>query len=207
MKTMIKLAVSCVAIFMMTACIKTNNYRDAVNNNDFEKAHECLDDLYSSYEDAVRNNTDFLRDSGNIIEGEAEGYCIAANYVYSAELRFLADMDNDESWRRALSLVKEMNVVGRKYPKNKENIWPDGSCYFIRCYQRYIELRNRQCDILLDLAIDYNNQDVAKKVLRCYCENCKTTDDLPSLVYYVKDDIDAAKEKFDEAVASGAFNE
>ena len=166
-----------------------------------------MDDLYSSYEDAVRNNTDFLRDSGNIIEGEAEGYCIAANYVYSAELRFLADMDNDESWRRALSLVKEMNVVGRKYPKNKENIWPDGSCYFIRCYQRYIELRNRQCDILLDLAIDYNNQDVAKKVLRCYCENCKTTDDLPSLVYYVKDDIDAAKEKFDEAVASGAFNE
>lgn len=185
---------------------KYESYHEACKANDFEAAHVFLDNLYSSYEEAVRKNTDFEGDAGGVIEGEAASYCIAANYVYSAELRFLANLDEDESWKRALSLVKEMNVVGIKYPKDKHNIWPDGSCYFITCYQKYIELRNRQCDILLDLAIDYKNQDVAKNVLRCFCENCKTTEDIPSLVYYEKDDINAAQAKYDEAVANGAFN-
>ena len=184
-----------------------STYQEACKANDFEAAHVFLDNLYSLYEDAVRENTDFHYggDEGDIITGEAASYCNAANYVYSAELRFLANMGEDEAWSRALSLVKEMNVVGIKYPKDTKSIWPDGSCYFISCYQRYIELRNRQCDILLDLAIDAGNQDVANKVLRCYCENCKTTDGIPSLVYYEKDDIITAKYKYDEAVKTGAF--
>lgn len=218
MEKVIKLAVCCLGLMVFIACGEKKSsvigadgkeytsYQDACKANDFEAAHVFLDNLYSSYEDAVRENTDFNGDAGNVIKGEAASYCTAANYVYSAELRFLANMDEDESWRRALSLVKEMNVVGIKYPKDKENIWPDGSCYFIECYQKYIELRNRQCDILLDLAIDYKKQDVANNVLRCFCENCKTTGGIPSLVYYEKDDIDAAKEKYDEAIASGAFN-
>ena len=221
MKHIYFLSFCCVAVLLLTACgsssskngsvtgadgKKYESYKEACRDNDFEAAHVFIDDLFSTYEKTVKDETDFDGDSGEKIKAAASNYCVAANYVYSKELRFLANLNEDEAWNRALYLVKEMDVVGRKYPKDTQNIWPDGSCYFIDSYQEYVELRNRQCDELLELAIDNKNQSIAKKVLRCFCENCKTTDHTPSLVYYVKDDIEAAQMKYDEAVKSGAFN-
>lgn len=210
----------CLAVLLLTACGSSSSkksvtgadgkeytgYQEACRANDFEAAHKFLDVLFSIYEETVKKETDFHGDSGEKIKAAASDYCLSANYVYNNELRFLASLNEDDAWNRALYLVKEMDVVGRKYPKDTENIWPDGSCYFIDCYQEFVELRNRQCDELLDLAIDNKNKSIAEKVLRCFCENCKTTDGIPSLVYYVRDDIEAAQKKYDEAVKSGAFN-
>ena len=200
-------AICCVIAFCSCESKKEyESYQEACRDNDFDAAHVFIDDLFNTYQETVTEETDFDGSSGEKIKAAASNYCLAANYVYSRELRFLANLNEDAAWDRALYLVKEMDVVGRKYPKDKENIWPDGSCYFIECYQEYVELRNRQCDELLELAIDNKNQSIAEKVLRCFCENCKTTDDIPSLVYYVNDDIRAAQMKYDEAVKSGAFD-
>ncbi len=136
---------------------------------------------------------------GGIIQSAAIAYCNAADYVYSQELQFLADMDEEDSWKRALLLVKEMNVVGIKYPTDYHQVYYNGSSYFFKCYQLYVSLRNRQCNILLDLAIDSKKKDIAKKIIRCFCENCKIPDHYPYQIYYDKEDIDAAQAKYDEA--------
>ena len=215
-KNSVLLALIGFAMFTLCGCggkygTKYETYQDACRENDFEAAHIFLDRLHVEYGDAVKNNTDFsyglFSDDGNNITNAARDYCLAAEFVYSAELRYLASLDEDMAWTRAVALVKEMPVVGRKLPEGTKHLMTkNGDCYFIDSYQYYVDLRNHQCNLLLELAIDNKNQEIAEKVLKCYCENCVLSKSPGSnYMYYDIDDLEAAKEKYDEAVASGAF--
>ena len=184
---------------------KYETYQDACRENDFEAAHIFLDHLYVEYGAAVEHNTGFTtKQDGENITSAARDYCFAAECVCSAELRYLASLNEDMAWTRAVALVKEMPVVGRKFAEGTYSTSNDGKCYFIESYQYYVDLRNHLCNLLLDLAIDNKNQEIAEKVLKCYCENCREEYGL-YYIYYNMDDLKAAQKKYDEAVASGAF--
>lgn len=184
------------------------NYQEACNDGDFEAAHKFLDHLYAEYEKTVMNNTDFSyglitgRKAEERIRGKAVAYCTAANNVYSAELRYLSSSDDSLMWEKCVFFLKELPIVGIKYPSQKEIQSDDGSECFTHCYQNYVTLKNSLCNLLLDLAIEKGKKGIANKTMQCFIENCKITERVPfelEKVYYENDDIDAARKKLEES--------
>ena len=187
-----------------------------VRNQDFENAHLILDDLYSSYESAVSNGEGALatslygseeRDEAvNNIKSTFTSYNNAAKYIYSSELRFLSTLDEEELWKRALFLIKELPVTGIKYDEStkSDNLFSKTNV-MIELYIEYVNTKNSLCDLLLDLAIDNKKNEVADKVINCFVENCVRDDEFAPIHYY-DTDIQKAKDKYKKAIDKKLFN-
>ena len=182
-----------------------NNYQEALNDEDFEAAHKFLSYLYSEYEKTVTENTDFdaiFSSPEEKIKAKAVAYSTAANNVYSGELRFLASSNDSLMWAKCILFLRELPIIGIKYPSQKKLNQSDGTYCFAECYQNYVTLKNSLCNLLLDLAIEKENKEIANKAIQCFVENCKIED--PGVfaikyVYFDNDDINAAKKKLEES--------
>ena len=194
----------------------TKQYMEFVRNQDYENAHLILDDLYSSYESAVSNGEGPLATASygsneryeaiNNIKSSFSSYNNAAKYIYSSELRFLSTLDEEESWKRALFLIKELPVTGIKYDEStkSDNLYSKTNV-MIELYIEYVNTKNSLCDLLLDLAIDNKKNEVADRVINYFVENCVRDDEFAP-IYYCDTDIQKAKDKYNKAIDKKLFN-
>ena len=152
-------------------------------------------------------------------------YYSAFDHIYKAEIQYLlSELNGDECKDKITFLLEEIPVEGEKFPQ--------GLCHYsIACrgewgdeglpldaYIVWTQHFNRLCDTILSLAINRNNQDLAKMILLKYVDNVEVTrggdnvvdgvmvDGNHGYIKYTSVDRDAARKKYDEAVRIGAFN-
>ena len=201
---------------------KDMDYRDAVKALDFETARDILKTYHERYLEELSKDTWHKEE-----RKKAEGmYYSAFDHIYKAEIQYLlSELNGDECKDKITFLLEEIPVEGEKFPQ--------GLCdYLIACrgdyggkgisldaYIVWTQHFNRLCDNILSLAINRNNQDLAKMILLKYVDNVEVTkggssvkvdgvkvDGNHGYIKYTSTDRDAARKKYDEAVRIGAFN-
>ena len=195
---------------MMTACIKTNNYRDAVNNNDFEKAHKCLDETYEDFLDTWESNIGIVDWripllGRSAISSAAMKYSQAASYVLCAEARYIIANIPDEANDRIAYLFNEIRVMGEKV----DNYYSDGATHYqvdcakYDCYIQTVKCNNELCDVVLNLAIQHHNKELAELALSYYRENGEASF---GPIRWRDDDKRTAQAKYEKALSEGKFD-
>ena len=184
-----------------TANKLTSEYRDALKTQDFEKAHDVLNEIYSFFNKVVDNNRerglfDDFDPQRAKIKSATRVVCDAIKSIYSEEIRYLASSNAEGSWERILYLLSEIKSIGREFNEEQDIIYYDLSYSMADSYQQFVETKNSLCNLCLDLAIDSQNKTVAKKLLRYYVRNCIV--EFSGVKYSMKD-INEAKEKYQES--------
>ena len=227
-KYLVLVAIIGVGVATLCSCGNSNkvekykDYRDAVKALNFEAAHDSMNTFHERY----------LEELSSIMSRsdrkEAEGkYYGAFDYIYKAEILYLlSELNGDEFIDKVTFLLEEIPVEGEKFP--------EGLCTFgiamrgndlagvgipLDAYIVWTQHFNRLCDYILSLAINRNNQDIAKMILLKYVDNVMATpggdgvkvdgvkvDINHGYIKYTSEDRVAAQKKYDEAVKSGAFN-
>ncbi|MBR6190013.1 MAG: hypothetical protein IKQ59_13850 [Prevotella sp.] len=181
-----------------------NSYREAVKEEDFEAAHELLDEIYEEFQDTWNSNFSDLHYSNNrraIIESSATKYSQAASYVLCAEARYIISNDVEGALDRIAYLFNEIRVMGEK----SDHYAPHGveeyqqECAKVDCYKQTVKYNNELCDVVLNLAILHHNQQLAELALSYYRENGKVTDSWNCDMEWSYDDRDAALGKYEKA--------
>lgn len=191
------------------ACSHGNNKNDrdyvaAIRDNDFELAHEILDDLYV---DLIKSN------SNNSLNADkySERYWAAADHIYKAEMNYLLSENDPEANKRMIYTLANMNIVG-DVVKDGEHISYN---QIHRCenYSTFTKRYNRICDEILKIAIFYKNKDMAEQIIKLYKQNndfehewCGKTDKYIAHITNSWSSRDAAKRKLQEAIDNGEFN-
>lgn len=105
------------------------------------------------------------------MEGPRQVYWSSLDQAYKKEIMYLVASDNAEAADRIVFLLNEIPIDGTK----KEGLVGFGETSFdislgqeLLAYITYVEHYNNLCDIALDLAINRQNKDMAKKIVRCY---------------------------------------
>ena len=181
-----------------TANKLTSEYRDALKTQDFEKAHDVLDKVYSFYDGVVNNRvTDFWGDWDPYVynmKSATSFVCDAIKSIYSEEIRFLVSSNAEGNWERVLYLLSEIKSIGKEFDEDVTLLTCDE--VLADSYQEYVKTKNSLCNLCLDLAINQDNKHVAKKLLRYYVRNCIV--EFSGVKYSMKD-INEAKEKYQES--------
>lgn len=191
------------------ACSHGNNKNDrdyvaAIRDNDFELAHEILDDLYV---DLIKSN------SNNSLNADkySERYWAAADHIYKAEMNYLLSENDPEANKRMIYTLANMNIVG-DVVKDGEHISYN---QIPRCenYSTFTKRYNRICDEILKIAIFYKNQDMAEQIIKLYKQDndfehewCGKTDKYIAHITNSWSSRDAAQKKLQEAIDNGEFN-
>lgn len=217
MKKIYQLIIACLMLCALVACgNQEESYRDAVKNNDFETAHKVLDEIYDDFLDTWESNYGSLEydrlfhrhesKRGKIVSA-ASRYSQAASYVLCAEARYLIANDVEGAYDRIAYLFNEIRIMGEK----SDDYAPHGNteyqkeCAKVDCYKQTVKYNNELCDVVLNLAIQHHNKKLAQLALMYYRENGREGSGYGSMVWR-DDDKEAAQEKYDEAVANGAFD-
>lgn len=201
---------------------KDMDYRDAVKARDFETARDIMNTYHEIYLEELSKDGILRKDERKKAEGK---YYSAFDHIYKAEIQYLlSELNGDECKDKITFLLEEIPVEGEKFPQ--------GLCHYsIACrgewgdeglpldaYIVWTQHFNRLCDTILSLAINRNNQDLAKMILLKYVDNVEVTrggdnvvdgvmvDGNHGYIKYTSVDRDAARKKYDEAVRIGAFN-
>ena len=186
------------------------NYKEAVKDNDFEAAHMFLDENYKEFEDVWNKYYDELDYTNNYrskIEKAAIKYSQAASYILCAEARYLISNYGEEATERIEFLFNEIVVLGEKVVGTGYH--PGGvkdrqeACVKLDCYKQTVKYNNELCNVVLNLAINNHNEELAKLALSYYMQDWINNwgDD----VSWIDSDKEAAQKKYDEAVDSDVF--
>ena len=236
MKRMIKLTTCCLGImgFMVCGCTITTgdgkkgkeeitvtgaegkeytSYRSACSKGDFDAAREFVEKM---------NNTKGYYAS-DIKEAE--------EYVFNEEIQYLASLNEEQANNRIIMLLNQQKIEGfepaegalignNEYETHIED--PDDGSDGLKNFGKYIDWcgkHNTRCTSILNTAISCGNQNLAQKVLHSFrkdpemlLKNKHKEDETDSgyfydvYAHYTNASKDAAQGKYDEAVASGAFN-
>ena len=159
MKKWIWVIVAIIAIgAFMEQCSSGHNentpteYINAVNDNDFEKAHKILDNLYARYLQYPNR------------EGAAKKYWTAAEYIYKAEMQWLLPQHDSEADRRLIYTLDAFNPVGLEpvgnynYGLTEHNIKYEE----FRAYCRFAEEYNKLCTELIKISLRNENLSLAE---------------------------------------------
>lgn len=170
--------------------------QDACRKGDFARAHEILSEIHTQ-----------------IYSYGYEQYYKVFDYVYKAEIQFImSEFSEDVCVDKITFLLNEIPIEGIKMPKGLlKNEHGDS-----RRYLYWTVHFNRLCDQILTLAINRKYKDVARNVLMQYVDNYEMTDGKADIngvhvsygdayINYTSADRDAAKKKYEEAVALGLF--
>lgn len=177
--------------------------QDACRKGDFARAHKILSKMHTQ----VVEEEDY---------DSYEQYYEVFDYVYKAEIQFImSELSEDVCVDKITFLLNEIPIDGIKMPKglfNGSSFYSNRSMY----YHNWTVHFNRLCDQILTLAINRKYKDVARNVLMQYVDNYVIIDGKAdingvhvsygeSYINYTSDDRDAAKKKYEEAVALGLF--
>lgn len=193
---------------------KMKDCRVAIQNNDFETAHQILDELHDSYLGEDYNNSTF-KTAKNL-------YFSALSSVYNAEIGMILSESTDDCSDKICYLISEIPLDG---------ICPSsGLCrYYDGCdiardsygdvsdsyrYYQSCNAMNKICDKAINLAIRLNNKDVARAVVELYKDDINVTlgssdpivkvdgvqvDGNHAYIKFTTDSKDAARKKVNDA--------
>lgn len=189
-------------------------YQEAVKADDFEAAHNFLEEIYDEFQETWESNIGDVG-SENHLEGETHAssaissaamkYSQAASYVLCAEARYIIANIPDEANDRIAYLFNEIRVMGEKV----DNYYSDGATHYqvdcakYDCYIQTVKCNNELCDVVLNLAIQHHNKELAELALSYYREKGKAND---GPIYWTNEDQRAAQAKYEKALSEGKFD-
>lgn len=151
-------------------------YIEAVNDNDFKKAHEILDNLYAGYLQYPNS------------ESSAQRYWTAAEYIYKAEMQWLLPQHDTEADRRLIYTLDAFNPVGTEpvgnyaYGLTEHN----GKYEQFASYGRFAEEYNKLCIELIRISLRNDNLPLAELTLKTM-KNCYIKENVDDTYTYVPD--------------------
>lgn len=141
-------------------------YINAVNNNDFDKAHEILDNLYANYLQYPDEETSSQR------------YWTAADYIYKAEMQWLLPQHDSEADRRLIYTLDAFNPVGLEPVGNYNYGLTEHNKKYkqFNSYCRFAEEYNKLCIELIKISLRNENLSLAELTFstmkNCYFKEC-----------------------------------
>ena len=204
---------------------KYQSYRDAVKVGDFEAAYDSLNNYHKTYIYYQAKNGILNRSSRKYSESR---YYEAFDYIYKAEVRhILTQMDGREAIDKIFFLLDEIPIEGERSPQGLcdynlvcRGDWGDEGIP-LDAYIVWTQHFNDLCMSILNLAINRKNKDLARQILVHFVDNVEAikgssserivvnnvrVDGNHGYIKYTKVDAQAAKKKYDNAVATGMFN-
>lgn len=172
------LLLSFVAMLGFTSCndLTANNkdYKAAIADNDFVKAHSILDVIRKEYEDTYRTEMSKETDKRNretVIAGANELYT-AVYAVYMAESKIIIASEEQDVPKRISFLLSDIIVLGEKIPAGTK-FYPPGSNGYnanpntlnFELYNIYVSTKNSICKSIYKLAAISGNKDLQKTAL------------------------------------------
>lgn len=197
-----------------------STYQEACKNNDFDAAHNMLDEKRKEYADALAKFNGWNEEE---YYAARDLYYEAFDYIYKNEVQFILINFKDEECRDKIQfLLTDIPVIGEKREEGLcdyyEALADHENGKYIHAYKTWAEHFNRLCDTVLTLAINRQYKSTARMALLQIVDNMQITrgsrdikvDGIPvdgnhGYVKYVGTDRMEAKRKFDEAVELGAF--
>lgn len=136
-------------------------YINAVNHNDFEKAHKILDNLYANYLEYPNG------------ESSTQNYWTAAEYIYKAEMQWLLPQHDVEADRRLIYTLDAFNPVGLEPVGNYVYGLSEHNNKYKRFngYCRFAEEYNKLCIELIKISLRNDNLSLAELTLSTM-KNC-----------------------------------
>lgn len=200
------------------------NYQEACRNGDFDAAYSILEKKREAFEKFKEENelvilkvekglfdNDYVRDESNKKKYDAmvKNYEEGMDYVFNAEMLFLASQNTEETSNRILYLLAEYHIPGTPTAPGGE--YNDDAYGEVKKYIAGISRFNKRCNSVLDMAIAQKNEKLAHSVVKIMKQNVDVSDEFGSNIIISSKgvnniDIDLAKKKLEEAIKSGAFN-
>lgn len=158
--------------------VSYDNYQDALRANDFEAAHELLEEM--------RGKPDYEK---------------AYDEVFNAEALYLCANGDKSSLDRVVFLLSSVPIEGTPVPegtafKDRYDMrkMEDGHNLYIRSVTKY----NQKCNMLIDLAISKHNEGLAERIMPLFKAvpmSLENVSDSVQTMQYSWADRDRAKEK------------
>ncbi len=208
-----------------------HSYRTACSNGDFDAAREYVGKMKDKVV-AVDDWSERERLEEQVYEAEdyiftSEINALASMNTPEANTRIVLMLNEIMSkgiYREEGTIVgKDLNyrLEGTSWSRDFELIIGGSSSadadFSYRQYSAWCSYFNMKCDRVLDLAIVFGNKELAEQVIRLIRQDAsfiykpssqhpRNSDYKDVYAHYTNDSKDAAKKKYDEAMASGAFN-
>lgn len=215
MNTIKLLAAVCLAVCLFVACDKPVTGKDGTKYESYQQACRAQD-----YEAAYV----FVDRVENKKGSDSEDFLKIRDYVVSSEILYLLSMSSEEASNRVLYLITEIKPAERLVAEgfvdlhihwnSKNGSYPDKER--IDAYRSRVETYNKQCGQILDLAIQNKNQKLAQSILKSFIPSVEVEVSVKEQTFGVDHECynvsyserakESAQAKYDEAVASGAFN-
>lgn len=177
MKKIYQVIMLCAMSFALAGCGNSLDYKAAVKDGNYEKAHEILGELHDLY--LAQND----RDVFGIEEYDkvCNNYFSALDYVYGQEMREI--IANDENCTdKIIFMLSEIPDDGSASPEGLIDYYEaclgtftghDGlPLYRHLCYCDAI---NKLCDKVLNSALTLNNENLARAIVDQYKNNVEVT--------------------------------
>lgn len=171
------------AIMDQCSCSHDENspkaYINAVNDNDFKKAHKILDNLYANYLQYPNGETSSQR------------YWTAAEYIYKAEMQWLLPQHDSEADRRLIYTLDAFNPVGLEPAGNYTYGLSEHNNKYkqFRGYCRFAEEYNKLCIELIKISLRNDNLSLAELTFSTM-KNCYIKENYDYTYEYVPNNSD-----------------
>lgn len=154
-------------------------YIEAVNNNDYKKAHQILDNLYADYLQYPDGET------------SAQKYWTAAQYIYKAEMQWLLPQHDTEADRRLIYTLDAFNPVGLEPVGNYTYGLSEHNNKYkqFRGYCRFAEEYNKLCIELIKISLRNDNLSLAELTFSTM-KNCYIRENYDYTYEYVPNNSD-----------------
>ena len=162
--------------------VSYDNYQDALRANDFQAAHEFLEDMQGT-----------------------KDYEKAYDEVFNAEALFLCANGDKTSLDRIIFLLSSVPIEGTPVPegtvfKSRYDVrdMADGHNRYIHSVTKY----NQKCSMLIDLAISKHNESLAECIMPLFKAvpmSLENVSDSVQTMQYSWADRDRAKEKYEKS--------
>lgn len=154
-------------------------YIKAVNDNDFEKAHDILDNLYANY----LQNPDG--------ETSTQRYWTAAEYIYKAEMQWLLPQHDAEADRRLIFTLDAFNPVGLEPVGNYNYGLTEHNTKYqqFNSYCRFAEEYNKLCIELIKISLRNENLSLAELTFNTM-KNCYIRENVDKIYTYIPNNSD-----------------
>lgn len=154
-------------------------YINAVNDNDFEKAHKILDNLYANYLQYPDGET------------SAQKYWTAAEYIYKAEMQWLLPQHDTEADRRLIYTLDAYIPVGLEPVDNYTYGLSEHNHKYkqFKAYCRFAEEYNKLCIELIKISLRNDNLSLAELTYNTM-KNCYIKENFDNTYTYVPNKAD-----------------
>lgn len=148
----------------------TKTVEEPDDSENFDAAMKRVEKMHDKYLAALAEASHNYFKIKNL-EGPRQVYWSSLDKAYKKEIMYLVTSDNAEAADRIVFLLNEIPIDGIKKEgliRYYEACMDDDKGQELRAYITYVEHYNMLCDIALDLAINRQNKEMAKKIVRCY---------------------------------------